>query len=151
LLAHSLAVGDVFVNTMAAAKTGQLEVVSYQPEPRCWRMVPGLGSKERLRPDLHLVLARPETEWHWFIEVDLGTEHAPAIRRKCHQYQAYYQSGSEQAAHGVFPRIAWLTTTTDRAKRIEHVIMTDKALQPALFVVGTLDRTVDVLAPEEPS
>lgn len=151
LLAHCLAVGDLFVAISSAARTGQLELADYQPEPRCWRNVPGMAGSDWLRPDLYLVLARGQMEWHWFVEVDLGTEHAPALRRKCRQYQAYYQSGAEQARHGVFPRVAWLATTAERAERIKQVIAGDRQLQPELFIVATLDQAVTVLAPEEPS
>jgi hypothetical protein len=147
-LAHSLAIVDVFNTAAVTARGKHLSVTDYQPEPRCWRVVPGVGGRDELRPDLYIVLAAEEIEWHWFIEVDLATEHGPAIRRKCRQYQAYYQSGVEQSRHGVFPRVAWLTTTEVRANQIAHVIRADKTLVPSLFVVGTIDKAGTVLVPE---
>jgi hypothetical protein len=150
-LAHCLAIGDLFVTISLAAQAGQVELLDYQPEPGCWRRLPGMAGSEWLRPDLYVVLAEGRTEWHWFIEVDLGTEHAPALRRKCRQYQAYYHSGAEQAQRGVFPRVAWLTTTVERARRIQQVITGDRQLRAELFVVAPLDQAPGVLVPEDRS
>lgn len=148
-VAHCLAIADVFVAVTLSARAGQLELVTYQTEPRCWRTVPEMGGAGSLRPDLYLVLLRGDVERHWFVEVDLGTEHAPAIRRKCHAYQAYYQSGIEQAKCGVFPRVAWLTPTANRAKRLSAIIAADRRLQPALFLTGTVDAAARVLGGED--
>ncbi|MDQ1713840.1 MAG: hypothetical protein QOE45_3290 [Frankiaceae bacterium] len=79
-------------------------MLRYELEPAVWRSIPGFGHGETLRPDLLLVLARGAMEWHWFTEVDLGTEHGPAVARKCRQYLRYYQTGREQAPHGIFPK-----------------------------------------------
>jgi hypothetical protein len=99
-----------------------------------------------LRPDLLLIVARGETEWHWFIEVDLATEHGPAVTRKCRLYQRYFDSGREQAERGIFPKVAWLTTTTERVERLRAIC--DQATPDLpLFDVGLLGNPLPTLLP----
>ena len=68
-----------------------------------------------LRPDLFVSLGVGDFEHRWFCEVDRGTEHLPAILRKCRQYEAYYATGAEQRDHGVFPRACWIVPDQRRA------------------------------------
>ena len=55
-----------------------------------------------------------------FIEVDCGTEHAPALLRKADLYQRHFQSGREQAEHDVFPLVLWLVPDAARAAQLER-------------------------------
>ena len=83
-----------------------------QSEPRCWREFSGLAGRLVLRPDLFTALGVGDLEHRWFLEVDRGMESLPVVLRKCRQYHAYYQTGDEQSAHGVFP-----PRLLDRAQR----------------------------------
>ena len=64
-----------------------------------------LGGSVDLRPDLFVRIAAGDLELRWFIEVDRGTEHLPAVMRKSTAYDRYYRGGVEQEKHGVFPRV----------------------------------------------
>ena len=143
---HTLAIAELVVRLVEAERAGQLVLLGAQPEPRCWRRYLGpLGNPEVLRPDLRLTVATGDTEYHWFVEVDRGTEHLPAIRRKCWQYAAYYRSGEEQMRSGIFPRVAWLTTTQQRALTIRGAITTTSTLPDGLFVVSPLNDALELL------
>lgn len=147
-LSHTLAVSGLLASVVAAAKDGDCQLLRYEVEPACWRNLAAYGNNDTLRPDLLLLLARGDMEWHWFIEVDLGTEHGPAVTRKCQQYLRYFQTGREQAAHGIFPRVAWLTTTTDRVERLRQVCKETSPDLP-LFEVGLLGTPLPTLLPDE--
>jgi hypothetical protein len=89
-------------------------------------------------------------EDRYFLEIDCGSEGRGALVRKCQTYLAYYRSGSEQTAHGVFPRVVWITTTERRVELLTEVCRalpsearkvfaaTTAERAPALFV-GSLD------------
>ncbi len=147
---HTLAVSQLVVDLIVAARSGTIEVLACQPEPRCWRQFSSLGGPSVLRPDLFVALGVGEFEHRWFVEVDRGTEHLPALVRKCRQYEAYYASGNEQARHGVFGRVCWLVPDQRRAERLRHAIHTDRRLTDGLFTVATTSRRLDVLRGDTP-
>jgi len=134
---HTLAVTELIVSVTEAARRGVLELLSLQPEPHCHRQFSGLGGRSVLRPDLFLALGVGELELRWFVEVDRGTESLPVVRAKCRAYDAYYRSGREQAAHGVFPRVCWLVPGEARAEGVERTIARDRRLERRLFAVTT--------------
>ena len=102
-LAHTLAASELYVRLQEAADADRFKLIILEAEPRCWRSATSLGGRLFLKPDLFVVLAAGEYEYRWFVEVDLGTEHTPALLRKCQAYETYYQADVEQAEHGVFP------------------------------------------------
>ena len=69
--------------------------------------------------------------------------------RKCRQYAAYYQSGQEQHRVGIFPRVAWLCPTTERANRLAAAIAADVNLPHQLFAVQPLAAALDLLSGQE--
>lgn len=149
-LAHTLAASELYVQLHEAADGDRFKLISLEAEPRCWRSSTGLGGRLLLKPDLFVVLATGEYEYRWFVEVDLGTEHTPALLRKCQAYETYYQSGVEQAEHGVFPRVLWVTPDEERAEHIRRVIERDSHLTPALFVATSEKQAVYTLAGGRP-
>lgn len=148
--AHTLAVADVAVEVIEQARLGAYEVLELQPEPECWRPFHTGGGTLTLKPDLLLVTADAETETHSFIEVDRGTEHLPAIRRKCDVYQRYYRDGTEERLNGLFPAVVGVVPDEARAIAIRGAIRADTALDPDLFTVVTTDAALAALAPYEP-
>lgn len=143
---HQLTVSQLAVDLTVHARAGSLEILALQGEPRCWRRAPGqTTSVASLRPDLHISLGISELEWRWFVEIDMNTTHLPALLRKCHLYESYYRSGTEQAAHGVFPRVLWATPDHERADSLRRAITTSSQLTPALFLVTTTDDALGVL------
>ena len=142
-MAHTLAIADLYValhQVAARNEPGTVQLVDLQTEPNCWRRWTGYGgSRQLLRPDLYLAAHVGPDELRWFIEVDRGTEHRPALLRKCHAYQAYYDSRLEQDRDGVFPKVAWLVPEVGRAAHLRQAIVDDHQLLNELFEVDLLD------------
>jgi len=134
---HTLAVADFFVEIAAAAGARRWELLEWQSEPTCWREVVTLGGRVVLRPDLFVVLGVGEYELRWFVEIDRGSEHGPAVRRKCRLHHSYYKSGQEQRQHRVSPRVLWVVPDERRVVRLEELISNDPRLTADLFRVAT--------------
>lgn len=142
---HTLATAQLVVDLTLAARAGLAELLVCQPEPRCWRPFSAAAQPTLLRPDLFVSLGVGDLEHRWFCEVDRGTEHLPALIRKCRVYEQYYATGKEQAEHGVFGRVCWIVPTTTRAERLRAAIDHDRRLTNDLFTITTTDRAVAVL------
>jgi hypothetical protein len=142
---HTLSIAELVVRITEAARTGVLEVVTLQAEPNCHRQFSELGGPRVLRPDLFVALGTEELELRWFVEVDRGTESLPVVLSKCRAYEAYYRSGREQAAHGVFPRVCWVVPSAARAAAVTRTITQDRRLEPRLFVVTTDAKALNAL------
>ena len=142
---HTLAASQLVVDTLLAERTGTLDVLAWQPEPRCWRRVPSPYGRVTLRADLYLALGVGEVECRWFVEVDRSSQSIPALLSKCRLYESYYRSGVEQAEHGLFPRVLWVTPDQRRADVLEGAITADRRLTNGLFLVTTAERALQVL------
>lgn len=146
---HTLAVSQLVVDVMLAAKRGLLELTEWQAEPASWREFVVLGGRRVLRPDAFLVLGVGAYELRWWAEIDRASESIPTVVRKCRLYADFYQSGQEQAAHGgVFPRVCWVVPEARRAERLREAIARDRQLPERLFVVTTTAGALDVLRGE---
>jgi hypothetical protein len=135
---HTLAISTLVVSLTLAQRQGRCELLALEAEPACWRPVPGLA-RVVLRPDLFVALGVGEYERRWFVELDRETANLPALLRKCRLYDNYYRSGAEQAAFGVFPRVAWLVRAETRAKRLQTAIERNPELTSALFLISSGD------------
>lgn len=146
-LTHMLAVAQAHVELVQAARRSELELLSVDIEPACWRRYIGSGgAREALRPDLYVVTGSGDFEDCWFIEIDLGTESPLALRRKCRAYEAYWRSGREQATHRAFPLVVWATPDERRARQLARVIDGTRGLKRELFRVTTASGMVELLA-----
>lgn len=150
-VSHTLAVRDVIALVSERALAANYDVLGIEVEPDCWRTftAPG-GEPITLKPDLFIVTADADTETHSFVEVDQGTEHLPALLRKCRIYQRYYQTGSEQARGGLFPAVVWIIPDSLRAQKLQTAITTDTHLETDLFWIITPEQTLATLAPYGP-
>lgn len=137
---HVLAIAECSVQLVEADRMGDLELVTTEYEPTCWRAFLGsYGGAETLKPDLYAVTANAEYEDSWFIEVDRGTESLPTVLRKCAQYERYQQSGREQAARGVFPAVLWVVPDESHATAMAAAIRRRYGTEQELFRVATTD------------
>jgi hypothetical protein len=143
---HTLAVAQLVVDCTLAARDKRFDVLSCQAEPRCWRQFTSMNGGVVVRPDLFLALGVGEYEHRFFVEVDRGTEHLPALINKSRLYESYYASGREQADHGVSPRTCWVVPDEPRALRLRQAIDRDRHLTNQLFVVTINSRALAVLA-----
>jgi hypothetical protein len=143
---HTLAIAQLAVDLTLAARHGLVELLALQAEPESWREFAAMSGRRWLRPDAFVVVGNREYELRWFIEVDRASESLPVIVRKCRLYADYYQSGTEQAKHGVFPRVCWVVPDGPRAERLREAIARERRLPEGLFVVTTSDQAVSVLS-----
>jgi Replication-relaxation len=142
---HTLAVSQLIVDAIVASRGGQLDLLDWQSEPTCWRSFGGLAGRQTLRPDAYLCLGVAEYELRWFCEVDRATESLPTVLRKCRLYADYYQSGTEQANSGVFPRVCWIAPDAVRTEQLRDAIERDRQLPEGLFVVSESERALKTL------
>ncbi len=123
-----------------------VELLTFEPEPACWRRHPGPGGEPQLlKPDASVVLGLGDVERAAFIELDLGTESLPTVQRKCQRYVDYWQSGQEQQAHGVFPRVWWLAPTVQRRDGIAGALSRLTADARELFTVALTTEAPELL------
>lgn len=143
-LHHCLSVGETHLGFRAVASATNA-TVDVTIEQQAWRRYPGLGGEALwLRPDLHVALSGTDAdgsyEDRWFVEVDCGTESLPTLLRKCEQYEAYRQSGVEQAEHGVFPLVLWVFVgprADSRNEALRRSIGRSTRFAPALYRYAT--------------
>lgn len=149
-VAHYLAIADARLHLVQAERAGQLQLLTVQIEPRCWRSYTGLhGGRVVLKPDLALVTTETvpdaEVEHHWFVEIDRGTESLPTLLKQCRAYEAYRRSGEAEAQFGVFPLVAWVVPDERRAERLSAAIAAAHDLPTELFRVTTPERFLDLI------
>jgi hypothetical protein len=143
---HYLAVAETHLALVQADRAKQLELVTAQVEPACWRPYSGLGgSAEILKPDLYVVTASGEFEDHWFIEVDRATESLPTVIRQCQQYETYRRAGREQAVRELFPLVLWIVPDTSRAGKLRSALDAARRLDRQLFKITTPDRLIETV------
>jgi hypothetical protein len=147
---HYLAIADTRLDLVAAERAEQLELLTVQIEPECWRPYSGLGgSRGVLKPDLFAITApmgqdgaQADYVDHWFIEVDRGTESLPTLLRQCRLYETYRRTGSEQQARGVFPLVVWVVPDVVRAAKLHAALQAAHGLDKDLFRITTADGLV---------
>lgn len=150
-VAHTLLKAELAVQLQELADERVIELVNLETEPHCWRsFVSPHGSLEWLRPDLYAVTASDDYEDHWFLEADRATEHPPEVVRKAKVYQRYAATGAHQARHGLFPAVAWVVPDTARQATLQAALSADKAVQPGLFRVVTLEGFRALITGDQP-
>jgi hypothetical protein len=121
-LSHSLAITELFASlTEGLRDTTEAAIGDFRTEPSCWRPFTGAGGgRVVLKPDAEAVLQLGRYADHWFFEIDRATESVPTLDRKLARYVQYWQTGREQAATGLFPRVLWIVPDTAR-----HAVLID--------------------------
>lgn len=146
-LSHCLAIADAHLALVIADRAAQLDLLTIQLEPECWRSFTGLGGGRLvLQPDLYVVTGAGEIEDHWFIEIDRGTESLTTLLGKCAQYEAYRRSGIEQTDGGGFPLVVWVLPDQDRAERLARSLARAQGLTPDIFRLTTYEQFVGLIA-----
>lgn len=136
---HSLDVAELHTRLVEAAYQGGFELLERTSEPACWR------DNGALKPDSYLQIASGAYEDSYFIEVDRGTEGSWALSEQLARYQSYYESGQEQAEHGVFPKVLWLATDARRTGVIAEQINRLPEPDRHLFAATHLDEVLTYL------
>ena len=150
-VAHVLAVTELYVRLHEATRAGSPhELLAFDPEPTCWRRYPAShGGTLVLRPDTYIRVADAEYEDAYFVEVDRATESLTTIRTKIRAYAAYWRTGSEQTARGIFPKVLWIVPTEHRADGIRRVVDRLAESERSLFAVTTDAEALDALLPTD--
>jgi hypothetical protein len=148
-VSHILAATEQVVRLHEAHRAGMLELIEVQSEPACWREFVGpFGARRRLKPDLFVRVGAGNYEYRWTLEIDMATEARGTLQAKCGRYLEHYRSGSEQRAHGTYPRVLWASTTERRAGQLREMIARLPEAAARLFTVCRQDELVDLLAKE---
>ena len=93
-----------------------ITVAAMQQEPACWRSYAGPDNAvHQLKPRLYAVTSDGQYEDHWFFEYDAGSD----ALEKCRQYEAYYDSNTEQRDSGMFPAIVWVIPDDKRRTNLK--------------------------------
>ena len=143
---HSIAVTECLIILRAMALRGTVELIHFETEPWCWRHYVGPGGAPKvLRPDAFVITASGEWEDRWYLEVDRGTEAPSRIRTKSMNYVSYWQSGKEQAAAEIFPRVLFVVPGGARLNQIVSALSEISADHWKLFQVTTTERFVDAI------
>lgn len=135
-LDHRSTVNDLVVRLRELGRHGELEVLTIDAEPACWRPYPGPhGIARTLKPDLYAVVARGDFENHYFFEIDLATEHLPQIVAKAGMYREHAATGAQQRLLGIYPAVVWITTTRARALAMRTALSIDTSLPTGMHTV----------------
>jgi hypothetical protein len=145
-LDHALGVTEWYVRLAEAERTGGPKLLEFKAEPGSWRQFASYaGGQETLKPDAFVSLLSGEWEDRFFLEVDRGTEHSPALRRQLDRYERYWRSGREQAASEVFPQVLWIVPDSARHAVLVELIGRLPAEVWPVFRVATEDDALGVL------
>jgi len=143
---HRLAVSQLYVDAWLADQRGELELLSFDAEPDCWRgYADNFAGEHLIKPDAYLRIGLGAYEDRFFIEVDLGTESRSVVASKLRAFLAYYRSGEEQAEHGVYPRVLLLTSSENRRAVLVDLCARLPADDWGLFTLNTLANFVAVI------
>ena len=125
-----------------------MDLLGFDAEPACWRRFAGIGGEPViLKPDALVRVGVGDYELASFVEVDLGTESVPTIRRKCQVYLRYWRAGLEQQRHGVFPRVVWLVPDQHRVDKINGATQRlSRDAATGLFTVTTAEHGPGLLS-----
>ena len=149
-LTHRLAISELYVRLCEQEGAGGPTVREFRAEIDSWRRYTGpAGQRLSLKPDALVRLGMGREEVSWFAEIDLDTERPATIANKCVSYRLYELSGQEQRDYGVFPGVAFIVPTRERARVIGQVIARQPADARALFVVATEAEALKMLAQTE--
>lgn len=147
--AHTLAIGELYVQLREVERTGWIELLAFDTEPACWRPYTRLGGVAGcLKPDALVQLGVGDFEDTVFIEQDLGSEHRGQLIRQHRAYGEYFRAGVEQARTGVFPAVLWLVPDERRAALLRDIQRKLPESERRLFRVATRAQALTVLCGE---
>jgi Replication-relaxation len=120
---HVLAVSQLYVDLVEHEREGALRLDAFAAEPASW-WPNGRGGL--LKPDAYAAVSGANHMDHWWIEVDLATEHLPTLRRKLMTYVEFYREGQL----GPGDLMPWVLVTVPDAKRYSDVVRLIRQLPP---------------------
>ena len=150
-LAHRLAISEVYVELLEAARSGLCKLETFEAEPLAWRRYADPhGGWSYLKPDAFAALVVGDFERGSFIEIDRATESIPTITRKLTSYRRYWESGREQERRGYFPQVVVGVPNESRKNAIVDACGRQPEEAWQLFRVVLVDDLVDALVGRAP-
>ena len=139
---HTLAVAQLVTDLTCAARSGLDGVAGLPARAAVLATVHlGPGASPRCGPDLFVSLGDGEFELRWFCEVDRGSEHLPALIRKCRLYESYYaHRGRTGHPRGVPPGVLAGPRRPPGRAAPHAPCATTARLTDALFIVATTNQ-----------
>ena len=138
---HVLAVTDLYVALTERVRTGDLRLRRFEAEPGSWWRD---GRGGRLKPDAYVWVANDDHHDQWWVEVDMATEHLPALKRKLMAYVDFYRLG-QLGPERVMP---WVLITVPDSGRYSHVDRLIRQLSPRmdqLFTVAVHKDAIEIV------
>jgi hypothetical protein len=138
---HVLAISQLYVDLVELARAGEPTLDQFEAEPSSW-WPDGQGG--RLKPDAHVVVGNDEHIDHWWIEVDLATEHLPTLKRKLAIYLDFAQRG-QLGPGGIMPWVLVTVPDEKRCSEIDRVIRQLSSQAGELFTVALHNDGAEVI------
>jgi hypothetical protein len=139
---HILAVAELYVRLVEADRAGVLQLRDFRAEPAAW-WPDDLGGW--LKPDAYAVVSNGSVDHLWWLEVDLGTEHLPTVKRKLHTYLDFDRRGG-LGPRRTMPRVMMTVTNGPRRRALADWITGQPAPAADLLRVELHDDAVPVMA-----
>lgn len=143
-LNHTLAVSETYTQLFESSFGGALGSLEVAVEPETWRPLAD-GSGGVLKPDLFVSLATAEEEVFAYVEIDLATEHAAAVRRKVALYASYRATGRDQDRIDLFPLVIWAVPDQRRAATLRRYLEPEDGRAPGLHQVVLTSELINAL------
>jgi hypothetical protein len=152
-LCHALGVTETVLRLREANSSGELELLSWEAEPACWRSFLSYGGgRIVLKPDLAVRIgAGAVYETRYLVEYDCATEAAGSLTAKLKRHAAYRSSGTEIADHGGDPKVLWLMPDDKRCEQLRRLIAGLAEHDRDIFEVTTHEDGLDLLIRESRS
>jgi hypothetical protein len=140
-VSHTLAVSELYVELVEAARSCSFSVKRFQAEADAY-WPDGLGGW--IKPDAFVWLERPMLAHYWWYEADRATESLPVVRRKLLTYLDFVNRG-QRGPDDVMP---WVLVGVPDDRRREAVqALADELPEPAnaLFRVTTMAESAQTM------
>lgn len=115
---HTLDVAELYVRLREQERHEQLHVLRFDAEPAAWHR---LASGITLKPDAFAALEVDGWEYHYWLEVDRGTESLPTLRRQLATYLDAANLG-EVGPLGVMPLVVVTVPTVARRTAVAGLV-----------------------------
>lgn len=140
---HNLAVAELYVGLVEAARSHTLILVDYRAEPAAWWRD---NEGEWIKPDARAVLGTGDIEDSWAIEVDQATESLPTLRRKLAVYLDLVANEEHGPDGGPLPRVLVTVPNERRLNAVRELVRLLPEPAEELFAVTLHDRAVPYIA-----
>jgi hypothetical protein len=138
---HVLAVSELYARLTEMTRRTELQIESFEAEPTCWWPDDRGGL---LKPDAYAAVGAETYADHWWVEMDLATEHATTLKRKLATYVSFWRSG-QLGPDDTVPRVLVTVPDTKRLSEIDRLIHQLPPEAGELFTVALHNDAADLI------